>query len=296
MDHRSPVIVQRSAVAGVRHTHTWRDVEFSQSCSQLAAEPKPHLKVCVFFTSVIAVISVVHNQLVLLSPVQWYNSRLKKKRKVLINEWVRESWSSAGCHTVRRLLEGCKGLQEAGWADVSCENWLSSLVTPTVHRRRCRSSRSVREKFCRERSVCVFWGGVNGEKKQNKQTTAPQQNKNCPKTLCTTDLVTAIALVRLLSAVHSLVSVQMVALNESHVTRIASIWLLSCGPVTWREHYSTLQFRISRDIYLKCLLTRVCEYMPFEVVAASERPVAVVTDKVLLDFQRTIIVHVDGWK
>lgn len=42
------------------------------------------------------------------------------------------------------------------------------------------------------------------------------------------------------------------------------------------------------------LLTCVCEYMSFEVVAASECSVAVVTDKVLLDFQRTIIVHVDG--
>lgn len=50
--------------------------------------------------------------------------------------------------TVRRLLEGCRGLQEAGWADVSCENWFSSLLIPTVHSRRCLSSLSVLEKFC----------------------------------------------------------------------------------------------------------------------------------------------------
>lgn len=46
----------------------------------------------------------------------------------------------------------------------------------------------------------------------------------------------------------------------------------------------------SREILLTC----VRENMPFEVVAASECSVAVVTDKVLLDFQRAVIVHVDG--
>ena len=38
----------------------------------------------------------------------------------------------------------------------------------------------------------------------------------------------AITLVRLLSAVHPLVSVQVVTLNEPHITRVTSKWLLSC--------------------------------------------------------------------
>lgn len=140
-----------------------------------------------------------------------------------MKEW-KKCWISVGCHTVRRLLEGCKGLQEAGWADVSCENWFSSLVTPTVHRRRCRSSRSVREKFCRERGVRVFGGLVEPKKTQKK----PRQRDNRLKT----NLVTAIALVWLLSTVHSLVSVQVVTLNESHIARIAGEWLLSCNQST----------------------------------------------------------------
>lgn len=44
------------------------------------------------------------------------------------------------------------------------------------------------------------------------------------------------------------------------------------------------------------LLTCVREYVSFEMVAASERSVAVVADEVLLDFQRAVVVHVDGWK
>lgn len=127
--------------------------------------------------------------------------------------------SSAGCHTVRRLLEGCKGLQEAGWADVSCENWFSSLVTPTVHRRRCRSSRSVREKFCRGKEGWLWLSSKTN-------ATAWELSKALPH------LVTAIALVWLLSAVHSLVSVQVVALDESHVARIAGKRLLSWKPAT----------------------------------------------------------------
>lgn len=49
----------------------------------------------------------------------------------------------------------------------------------------------------------------------------------------------AITLVRLLSAVHSLVSVQVVALNEAHVTCVAGIWLFSCEQSTV-EHLSRL--------------------------------------------------------
>lgn len=67
----------------------------------------------------------------------------------------------------------------------------------------------------------------------------------------------AITLVWLLSAVHPFVSVQVVALNEPHVTRIARIWLFSC----------------------------VCEYMSLEVVATPESSIAVVADEVLLHFQ-----------
>lgn len=48
----------------------------------------------------------------------------------------------------RRLLEGWSGLQEAVWPVAFWEYWFSSLLTPTVHSRRCLSSLSVREKFC----------------------------------------------------------------------------------------------------------------------------------------------------
>lgn len=41
------------------------------------------------------------------------------------------------------------------------------------------------------------------------------------------NLMAAITLVRLLSAVHPLVSVQVVALDEAHVTCIAGKWLFS---------------------------------------------------------------------
>lgn len=44
------------------------------------------------------------------------------------------------------------------------------------------------------------------------------------------------------------------------------------------------------------LLTCVREYVSFQMVAASERSVAVIADEVLLDFQWAVIVHVDGWK
>lgn len=77
----------------------------------------------------------------------------------------------------------------------------------------------------------------------------------------------AIALVRLLPAVHPLVSVQVVALNKTHVARITSKWLLPC---------------MSKNVSL-------------EVVTTPESSVAVVTDEVLLDFQRTVIAHVDLW-
>lgn len=48
----------------------------------------------------------------------------------------------------RRLLEGWSGLHEAVWGVAFWEYWFSSLLTPTVHSRRCLSSLSVREKFC----------------------------------------------------------------------------------------------------------------------------------------------------
>lgn len=66
-------------------------------------------------------------------------------------------WEAEG-QTVRRLLEGCRGLQEAGWADASCEYWFSSLLIPTVHSRRCLSSLSVREKFWRQAKKDACFG------------------------------------------------------------------------------------------------------------------------------------------
>lgn len=48
----------------------------------------------------------------------------------------------------------------------------------------------------------------------------------------------AIALIRLLSAVHPLVSVQVVTLNEPHITRVTSKWLFSCEQQQV-EHLST---------------------------------------------------------
>lgn len=77
----------------------------------------------------------------------------------------------------------------------------------------------------------------------------------------------AVTLVRLLSAVHPLVSVQVVALNEPHIARVTSKWLLSC----------------------------MCEYVSLEVVATPESSIAVVADEVLLDFQGTVIVHIHLW-
>lgn len=78
----------------------------------------------------------------------------------------------------------------------------------------------------------------------------------------------AITLVRLLSAVDPLMSVQVVTLNEAHITRVTSKWLFSC----------------------------MCKYMSLEVVATPESSVAVVTDEVLLNFQGTVIIHTDWWK
>lgn len=43
-------------------------------------------------------------------------------------------------------------------------------------------------------------------------------------------------------------------------------------------------------------LTCMCEYVPLEVVAASESAIAVVTDEILLHFQGKVIVHVHWWK
>lgn len=103
--------------------------------------------------------------------------------------------------------------------------------------------------------------------------------------------MTAIALVWLLSAVHSLVSVQVVALDESHVTCIAGIWLLSCNT----SHKLQRTAGHSESGHLpEPPRTCVCEYVSFQVVTASEGAVAVVTDEVLLDFQGAVVVHVDG--
>lgn len=55
------------------------------------------------------------------------------------------------------------------------------------------------------------------------------------------NLMAAITLVRLLSAVHPLVSVQVVALNEAHITCITGKWLFSCK--SQREHFN--QSRLS---------------------------------------------------
>jgi len=52
-----------------------------------------------------------------------------------------------------------------------------------------------------------------------------------------TDLMAAITLVRLFSAVNPLVSVQVVALNEPHITCITSKWLFPCKqPQVWSIH------------------------------------------------------------
>lgn len=43
-------------------------------------------------------------------------------------------------------------------------------------------------------------------------------------------------------------------------------------------------------------LTCMCEYVPLEVVAASESAVAVVTNEILLHFQGKVVIHVHRWK
>lgn len=77
----------------------------------------------------------------------------------------------------------------------------------------------------------------------------------------------AITLVRLLSAVNPLVSVQVVPLNKTHVARITGKWLFPC----------------------------MCEDMSFEMIAAPKRSVAVVTYEVFLDFQGQVVIHIKGW-
>lgn len=63
-------------------------------------------------------------------------------------------WSE-GCHAASLLLFVCSGLQDAECWEGSWEygrpsqhGWFSSLGMPTAHKRRCRSNRSVLEKFC----------------------------------------------------------------------------------------------------------------------------------------------------
>ena len=51
----------------------------------------------------------------------------------------------------------------------------------------------------------------------------------------------AITLVRLLAAVHPLVSVQVVALNEPHITCIAGKWLFSCQQSMEEHGFTDLQ-------------------------------------------------------
>lgn len=77
--------------------------------------------------------------------------------------------------------------------------------------------------------------------------------------------MTAITLVRLFSAMHPLVSVQVVTLNKPHIARVTSKWLFPC----------------------------MCKNMSLEVVAAPESSIAVITDEVLLDFQRAVVIHVN---
>lgn len=54
------------------------------------------------------------------------------------------------------------------------------------------------------------------------------------------DLMAAVALVRLLSAVHPLVPVQVVALDEAHVTRITGKWLLSWVTITFIDSFQAV--------------------------------------------------------
>jgi len=80
-------------------------------------------------------------------------------------------------------------------------------------------------------------------------------------------LVAAVALVRFLPAVHPLVSLQVVALDESHVTHVTAKGLLSC----------------------------VCEDVTFQVVTAPEGSIAVLTDEVLLQLCQVLLTQADVW-
>lgn len=79
----------------------------------------------------------------------------------------------------------------------------------------------------------------------------PQQPV-CPREV----LTAAIALVGFFTTVDSFVSVEVIALNEPHITGITGKRLFSC----------------------------VCQYMSLQVIAAPEGPVTMVTDKILLNF------------
>lgn len=70
-----------------------------------------------------------------------------------------------------------------------------------------------------------------------------------------TNLMAAITLVRLLSAVHPLVSVQVVALDEAHVTCIAGKWLFSCEQ-SMTEYVARVRTQFNRFIFF----LSVCGY------------------------------------
>lgn len=59
--------------------------------------------------------------------------------------------------------------------------------------------------------------------------------------LAWTHLVAAVTLVGLLATVNSLVSLQVVALDEPHVAHVTPEWLLTCSTCAQQTHTHTIQ-------------------------------------------------------
>ena len=76
----------------------------------------------------------------------------------------------------------------------------------------------------------------------------------------------AITLVRLLSTVNPLVSVQVVTLNEPHIARITGKWLFPCEQSQVKSFISIYQnsLHISLDAFIICLLKNKSESWPKE--------------------------------
>lgn len=127
------------------------------------------------------------------------------------------------CQTASRPGGGCRGLQVGGagggswgYGRGSQHGWFSTLATLRPwHNRRCRNSRSVREKFFEtqnlELTIYIFYIFTFGNNFSDGHTY----------------LLAPFTLVRLLPTVDTLVSLKVVTLDKPHITHVTCKWLLS---------------------------------------------------------------------